>query len=75
VILPTKHITAANSLLGAGAKVLDELGVPVTVSALWEKTRTLSEIRTFERFSLTLTFLYSIGALELSQGIVSRIKK
>ena len=75
MILPTKHVSVANSLLGAGAKLLDELGTSMTVSALWERTRTFSEIRTFERFSLTLTFLYSVGALELSQGIISRIKK
>lgn len=75
MILPTKHVSVANSLLGSGARLLNELAMPTTVSALWEKVKVLPEVRTFERFSLTLTFLYSLGVLELSQGIIIRTGK
>lgn len=72
MILPTKHITLANSLLGVGALLLDRLKKPKTVSTLWEKVRILPEVGTFERFSLALSFLYAIEAVELKDDLLRR---
>ena len=52
MILPTKHITAENSLIGLGALLLSQLDSPTTVSTLWQGVRGLPQIATFERFTL-----------------------
>ena len=54
MILPTKHITVENSLLGVGALILVHLERPTTVSSLWEELRTFPQISTYERFTLGL---------------------
>lgn len=76
MILPDKSITLSNSLIGLGSKVIIELNTPQTVSSLWEKVRKrYLEIRTFERFVLTLDLLFTIGLIEVENGIVKRITK
>jgi len=52
VILPTKHVTTQNSLLGLGAKVLQTLQRPMSVTGLWERLIEVPELATFERFVL-----------------------
>ena len=69
-ILPTKHISTRNSLLGIGAKLLEHLSYPRTVSSLWSSVSTMPEIATFERFVLTLDLLYTIGAIEIYEGLL-----
>lgn len=75
MILPTKHISTQNSLLGVGAVLLKNLDKPRTVTALWERVRALPEIGVYERFILSLDLLYAIGALDLVDGILVRSKK
>ncbi len=76
MILPDKNITLSNSLIGVGSKIIIELSTPQTVSSLWEKVRKkYLEIRTFERFVLTLDLLYAMGLIELENGIIKRQMK
>lgn len=76
MILPDKNITLSNSLIGLGSKIIIELNTPQTVSSLWEKVRKrYLEIRTFERFVLTLDLLYAMGLIEVENGIIKRITK
>ena len=76
MILPDKNITLSNSLIGLGSKILIELSTPQTVSSLWEKVyKRYLEIRTFERFVLTLDLLYIMGLIEFENGIIKRIMK
>ena len=76
MILPDKNITLSNSLIGLGSKIIIELNTPQTVSSLWEKVRRkYLEIRTFERFVLSLDLLYAIGLVEVDNGIVKRSMK
>lgn len=73
MILPDKNITLSNSLLGIGSKILTELAVPQTVSSLWEKVRRkYSEIKTFEKFVLTIDLLFALGLIEFDEGIIRR---
>jgi hypothetical protein len=72
MILPTKHISTSHSLLGVGAKILEQLNQPRTVSSLWSAVYTMPEIATFERFVLTLDLLYAIGAIEMETGLLRR---
>jgi len=74
MILPTKHISISHSLLGVGAKILELLYHPRTVSSLWSDVSTMHEVATFERFVLTLDFLYTIGAVEINEGLLHRCR-
>ncbi|MBI5076038.1 MAG: hypothetical protein HZB62_12840 [Nitrospirae bacterium] len=76
MIFPDKNITLSNSLIGVGSKIIIELSTPQTVSSLWEKARKkYLEVRTFERFVLTLDLLYALGLIELENGIIKRQMK
>lgn len=75
MILPTKHIDLRKSLLWMGVLVLERLEKPRSISALWEEIRYLPEVGTFERFSLVLDFLYSIGTVEFHDGLLRRCPK
>jgi hypothetical protein len=72
VILPTKHIPVAQSLLGEGAGVLKLLDKPVTLTRLWERIRTESQLPNYERFLLSLDLLYALDAIYLDSGFVKR---
>ncbi len=75
MILPDKNISLSHSLLGMGSIIITELTVPQTVSSLWEKARNYEEIKTFEKFILTLDLLYILGLIEFDEGIIRRRKK
>ncbi len=66
MILPNKHLSGSESLVGIGALLLAHLEKPTTVSALWSKVREKPEIGSFERFALSLDFLFTIGAVYFS---------
>ena len=74
MILPNKHCKLSDSLVGAGAIVLKNLDSDRTVSSLWGRVRNCPEISTFSKFTLTLDFLFIVGALEFSDGILRRKK-
>ena len=79
MILPTKHMKPARSLLGVGAEILEILRRPMTVSALWERVR---ESRAqppaapiaYAWFVLALDLLYMIGAVKFQDGVLTRTK-
>jgi len=74
MILPNKHSKLSSSIIGVGATVLNYLDTSTTVSSLWYQVRELLEIYSFEKFTLTLDFLYTIGAIEFSEGLLRRTK-
>lgn len=71
MILPTKHVSEAKSLLGAGALLLHELDQPRTVTELWEAVRG-DEISSFDRFVLAAEMLYAIGAVDFRDGLLEK---
>ena len=84
MILPTKHISESQALVGIGAVLIDALqnialtliasGGPHTVTGLWEKVRDLRVVGTFERFVLALDMLFILGLVRLSEGLIEREK-
>jgi hypothetical protein len=72
MILPTKHISTRNSLLGVGAIIIEHLNYPRTVTSLWSDLSKIPEVATFERFVLVLDLLYMIGAIELEEGLLRK---
>jgi hypothetical protein len=77
VILPAKHLRQDRALLDVGAEILAQLQESHTVSELWERVRAARAARptlaplSFDWFVLSVTFLYSISALDLVDGLVS----
>ena len=72
MILPTKHISVAQSYLGLGAHVLAHMERPLTLTRLWERVRQSAAPSNYERFLLTLDLLYSIDAIEMDDGLLRR---
>ena len=75
MILPTKHIKLSNSLIGVGAVLLRHIDNNHTVTALWNSTNILPEVKTFERFTLGLDLLFMMGAVEFQDGLLRRTLK
>ena len=76
MILPTKHLPLDRSLVGVGADVLSLLDKPKTISKLWLEFQVLSKEkksrRTFDWFTLTISMLYMIGAVEMTGARIRR---
>jgi hypothetical protein len=72
MILPTKHIPLRMSCLAAAARLLETLNDPQSVSELWYTVREAPEVATYDRFVLTLDLLYSLGLVELEEGLLKR---
>jgi hypothetical protein len=74
MILPSKHLRPDRSLIGIGGELLAELSEARTTSELWERTRRTSSHNagqlTFDWFVLALSFLYSIQAIDYSNGLI-----
>lgn len=77
MILPGKHLSQDRALLGVGAEILGCLDAERTVSELWESVRSSRRATTsatplsFDWFILSLSFLYSISAIDYEDGLIS----
>ncbi len=74
MILPDKHTPPERSLLALGALLLGHLGRPITLNRLWQRVREDPIVRSYDGFTLTLAFLYGLGALEERDGRLVRTR-
>lgn len=72
MILPDKNIKLEYSLLNCGALILEELESPLTISALWEKVKEQRAFVGYEKFILTIDYLYMINCIYDINGLVGR---
>ncbi len=70
MIVPNKNIRLQNSLLGMGAQLLAQLRHSQTVSSLWDRAKTVKEINSYDKFVLTLDFLFMMNLVEYKDGLV-----
>jgi hypothetical protein len=70
MILPDKNIVLQYSILGSGGIILKELHKPETISSLWEKIKKHKQIQSFEKFVLTMDFLFALDVIEITNGLV-----
>ena len=81
MILPTKHLSVDRALIGVGGQILQILIRPMTFTGLWESFRVLQNQSqnpapvTYDWFVLAVDFLFLIGAIQLSMGIIRRTSK
>ena len=74
MILPDKNIKLEYSLLSCGAVLLSEIVEPQTISLLWEKAKRYAVLVSYEKFLLTLDYLYIINAITFKDGMIERCK-
>ncbi|MCO8123314.1 hypothetical protein NHH03_16310 [Stieleria sp. TO1_6] len=76
MILPTKHLPTERSLIAIGADIVGLLDEPKSVSKLWLDFQELNEQRnlrlTFDWFTLAISMLYAIDAVEQSDHRLRR---
>ena len=79
MILPSKHLSQDRALLTVGARILQKLSQPKTVSALWEELTDKRETTnnaelplSYNGFVLALDVLFIISAVGLKEGLLSR---
>jgi len=72
MILPNKNIKLEYSLIGVGKVLLFYLTSAQTVSSLWEKVKLQKEITSFEKYILTLDFLYTIKVIDFDGNILTK---
>lgn len=74
MILPTKHSGYDRSLLVVGAKVIQILIEPKTVSRIWDEIKNDNSNErnylTYEWFILSLDLLYLLNIIELHSGLI-----
>jgi hypothetical protein len=78
VLLPTKHLAPAKSLIAVASKVLTVLDYRISPLELWEKYRRSSvpEDRvSFDWFVLALDVLFASGVVRFQDGLVIRTKQ
>lgn len=72
MILPNKYIPIEESMIGLGAIALRELAVPLSVTTLWRKMMRNPRVATYDRFVLTLDFLFMVNAIDYTDGLIRR---
>jgi hypothetical protein len=78
MLLPTKHTTLAESLIGLAGTLATHLHKPITIDALWEefqkinKTKEFPAYHSFDNVVLAIDLLFLFGMVELtSDGKIS----
>lgn len=75
MILPDKNKRISHSLIGMGAQLLPYLESSHTVSSLWEKIKRSKEINTYEKYILTLDFLFLLNLITFEEGLLKRSRR
>jgi hypothetical protein len=79
VILPGKYLREDRALIGIGADILASLDRGTTVSELWEAVRLRRSGDhapvSFDWFVLSLSFLYALSAVTISDGMIVRAEQ
>lgn len=80
MILPTKRIAAARSMVGVGGQIIRLLDEPKTMSHLWSEIKDRSVATgqyadlTYDWFVLALDFLFAIKVLHINENKLELLK-
>jgi hypothetical protein len=74
LLLPDKHISVTESLIGQAASFYSCLPAASPVPAAWISCKTLFGQITFERFALMLDVLYALHLIELNGSVVVKLR-
>jgi hypothetical protein len=73
MLLPDKHISFAESLLGLGTFVLDNVKNPITIDNLWRNFEKVQGVEypafhSFDNLLLAVDTLYALKAINLNEN-------
>ena len=73
MILPTKHIRIAESLIGLGGYLIKLLNEPMTIDNLWFKyskynNKKFPAYHSFDNIVLSLNLLFIMGIIEINDN-------
>jgi hypothetical protein len=71
-LLPTKYIPIDSSVLGVASLLLNCMISNDTVSTLWDRVRTMPQVRTFDRYADALTLLFAASIIDMQHGTLVR---
>ena len=74
-VLPTKYVPIDSSILGVASILLGDLGSNDTISTLWDRVRTMPQVRSFDRYAEALTLLFAARIVDLRRGILVHIRE
>ena len=74
MIMPNKNIKLEYSLLNCGAIILENLQEIDTISSLWEKARLTETMVNYEKFVLTMDYLFLIDVIRMDNGMIVRCR-
>jgi hypothetical protein len=72
MILPTKFIEEEDTLLRVGVDLLAVLGKEKKITNLWEQSKDIASIETYERFILGLDLLFCFGLIDMEENLIVR---
>lgn len=72
--LPTKHIPLEETVFGVASAIRRTIHKGATVEQLWRRSRSASNVGTFERFIIGLDYLYATGAIELKDNRIVEVQ-
>ena len=72
MILPTKFIEEEDTLLRVGIDLLAVLGKEKKITNLWEQSKDIASIETYERFILGLDLLFCFGLIDMEENLIVR---
>jgi hypothetical protein len=72
--MPNKNIKLEYSLLNCGAIILENLQEIDTISSLWEKARLTETMVNYEKFVLTMDYLFLIDVIRMDNGMIVRCR-
>ena len=67
-LLPTKYTPIDSSVLGVASLLLSRVDSNDTVSTLWDRVRSLPQVRTFDRYADALTLLFAARIVDMQHG-------
>ena len=74
MILPTKHISLSESIIGLGGIVLKNIETPKTIDDIWaiysknyNEKPTFPAYHDFDDLVLAIDLLYSMGAIDMNE--------
>jgi len=73
LLLPDKHVSAKDSLVGQSGQLLVALPEAVSVARAWALARDLFPQQPFQRFVLILDVLVALGLVELRGEMLVRL--
>lgn len=79
MILPSKNMPTDQALVTVGAQILMQLDRPATISRVWDRLtkwrdqHQMPSLVPFWWFALALDLLYTMGAVDFSDGLIRRV--